>query len=156
MQATQKLFIIAVLIVIIIVGTIMGLIAVSLIPHFGEIGNVSTWALFIVLGCGVSLAVAFTWYRIKFMRIRSQILTHGDVMVFRNQDGSFEHLSAEHVRAGVPLPPVTVKELPEHAASSSEDTVLELYSKGVSLRNIAQATNLTYYQVQKITSGKSD
>jgi len=46
--------------------------------------------------------------------------------------------------------------LPEHAASSSEDTVLELYSKGVSLRNIAQATNLTYYQVQKITSGKSD
>src|SRR5260221_11169653 len=102
MQAAQKLFLIACLVIIIIVGTIMGLIAASLVPHFGEIGNVATWALFIILGCGVSLAVAFTWYRIKFMRIRSQILTHGDVMVFRNKDGPFEQLSAGHGGPGVP------------------------------------------------------
>jgi hypothetical protein len=155
----QRLFLIAWSAVVIVVIALMVLLYVSLIPHFDTIGDFASVALIVVLGCGVSLAVGFTFYTLKKMRIQSQVLTHGEVMVFRKRDGTFEHLSAEHVRAGVPLPPVTVKELPSPSRDETiEDLILQMYDKGQSLRSIERELRdkkITYYQIQKVVSENS-
>jgi hypothetical protein len=43
---------------------------------------------------------------------------------------------------------------PQEEPIADKKTVLELYDRGISLRNIAEATGLTYYAVQKMTSQK--
>ena len=51
-------------------------------------------------------------------------------------------------------PAPQVVEATAQEATGSKEAVLELFDKGLSLRDIAKATNLTYYQVQKITAGQ--
>lgn len=151
----NRFFAIVLVICAIFASALAALLYVSLIPHFGQIGNVAFLVLIIFLGCGTAIVLAFTWFLIRYLNNKSRMLIHGDVVVYRNRDGSFMHLSAEHVRAGVPLPAppqVTVKELPPPKAD--EATVIELYNQGLTLRTIADSTGLSYYQVQKITSAQ--
>jgi hypothetical protein len=85
-------------------------------------------------------------------QLYSQVIVAGEVVAYPQQDGKIIHLSAMHEAAKVPsqLPPPAPQEEPV----ADKKTVLELYDRGISLRTIAEATGLTYYAVQKMTSQK--
>lgn len=155
----QRLFLLAWSAVVIVVVAIMGIVTVSLIPHFQQIGLVATIALFITLGCGVSLLVAFTWYKIKSMRLHSQFVMHGEIMVLIRADGQADVLSAVHEAAKVPAQPqVTVKELP--SPDPRWDAVMDLRATGMGMQKIAKELKVPYNKVRdflnRIEQNESD
>ncbi len=153
----QKVFLVALAAVIVLAVGFCVIIITSLIPYFSFIGKMAVGVVGVLLVCISLLIMSFTWSRIGNWSYRRRLLVSGDVVVFLRLDGKIEHLSAQHEAAKVPLPGVTVKEIaaPKEQPTSDKETVLELFDKGISLRNIADSTGLTYYQVQKITSGKA-
>jgi len=112
--------------------------------------------------------VAFTWLDIRIKAaqhrkevLHSRVIDASGVVVLASEDGSYSHLSAEHETAKRPLmlqsPPKEEKPDP------AEDpvyiaTVKEMREHGITLRNIASSTGLSYYKVQKIceTLGNGD
>lgn len=151
----QKMRVVVVAVVVILSSGFCVLIIVSLIPYFSVIGLVATGVVFILLACIATLMVSFTWSRIGVWGKRRRLLVAGDIVAYIAPDGSLMHLSAMHEQAKLPPAPVTVKELPAGKDTRSDkETVLELFEKGTTLRTIAEVTGLSYYQVQKITSGK--
>ena len=74
---------------------------------------------------------------------------HGEVVVFRNPDGSFVHLSGMHEQMKIP-PPAQVSITEEPMAD--EKTIIELWQKGMSLRDIVRVTGRKYHEIQRITS----
>jgi hypothetical protein len=146
----NRLFLIAMAAIVIFCSALAILLYVSLIPHFGQIGDVATVVLVVVLACGTSLAVAFTWYKIRSWNNRSHLLVHGDVVVFMHNDGSFNHLSAEHVRAGVPAPAMVVNAL--SAPTVPDETIIDCFTHGNTLQTICEITGEKYNRVQKVTS----
>jgi hypothetical protein len=120
---------------------------VSLIPHFGLIGDVVAGVVIVGLGCSVALMISFTWHKVGAWRIRRNVVVAGEVVAVQNKDGSWTHLSAQHVAAGVPrMLPAPADEEPPVA---DDATIIELYKHGSTLQHITQATGLTYYKVQK-------
>lgn len=156
----QKLFLSSIAVAVVLTFGFCVLIISSLIPFFGIIGQMAVVVVGVMLFCLAVLILFFTWSRIGVWSNRRRMLISGDVVVFLRSDGKIEHLSAEHERAKVQLPAVTVKEIAgpkeqkEQQPTADNETVLELFDRGISLRNIAESTGLSYYQVQKITSGK--
>ena len=146
----QRLFILAWSAVVIVVIALMVLLYVSLIPHFGIIGDAALIALIIVLGCGVSLTIAFTYNKIASWNLRRRLVTFADTGAsFRERDGTWTHLSGIHQQMSLPPPTtVTVKEEPQAA----DDAIVELWQKGMSLRDIVRVTGRKYHEVQRITS----
>jgi hypothetical protein len=146
----QRLFLLAFAAVVIIVIALMVLLYVSLIPHFGAIGDFASVALIIVLGCGVSLAVGFTFYTLKKMHNKSRVLTHGEVMVYLKPDGTFDVWSAIHEAAKAPqVPQVTVKELPSPSPDPRWDAVLDLRKSGKGMHAIAKELKVPYQRVRQ-------
>ena len=143
----QKLYLIAWSAVVIIVIAFCVLIYVSLLPHFHDIGNVATLATYVLIACGVALAVGFTWFKLISMHHRSQVITHGEVMVHLKPDGTAEVWSAIHEAAKVPpLPQVTVKELP--SPDPRWDAVLDLRHEGKGMHQIAKELKVPYQRVR--------
>jgi len=153
----QKVFIVALVAVIILATGFCVIIITSLIPYFSFIGKMAVVVVGVLLACISLLIMSFTWSRMGVWGNRRRLLVAGDVVAFLTTKGEIVHLSAQHEAAKVPLPGVTVKEIAapkEQQPTSDKETVLELFDRGISLRNICDSTGLTYYQVQKITSGK--
>jgi phage terminase large subunit-like protein len=150
----QRLTLIALATVIILATGFCALIFVSLVPHFAVIGLVATGVVIVLLCCVAALAVSFTWSQMGVWHHRRHTIVAGEVVAYVEPDGEIVHLSAEHEQAKVPLP--AARALPEPKPAADTDTVLELYDQGNSLRDIVKLTNLSYYQVQKITSEKRE
>jgi len=152
----QKMRVVVVTVVVILSTGFCVLIIVSLIPYFSVIGRAATVVVIVLLACIATLMLSFTWSRIGVWSHRRHLLIAGDVVVYLDDSGKLLHLSAMHEQAKLPAPQqVTVKELPAPKEPTvDKETVLELYSHGNTLRTIAETTGLSYYQVQKITSGK--
>lgn len=101
----------------------------------------------VCLLCVTSLAIAFTRYKIAYWKNRANLLVYGEIAVLLNRDG-YDHLSAQHEASKLAEPPsVTVEEVPQ----VSDDTILELYGKGLSLRDIVKVTGQKYNRVQAVT-----
>lgn len=150
----QRLFLITLAVVVILATGFCVLMILSLIPFFHVIGYAATGVVFVLLACIAVLMVSFTLSRIGIWRHRARTIVAGEIVAYIHDD-QIIHLSAEHEKAKVPaLPPPQEKVQPSPKPTADKETVLELYEKGTSLRNIVDATGLSYYQVQKITSGK--
>lgn len=157
MPAAQKLFLIAWSAVVIVVIALMALLYVSLIPHFGEIGDWMLWVLRIGMICGTALMLTFTYSWIgrllskrKYAQRDERIVIAGDVVAYLKDDGTFEHLSAQHVAAGVPR---MLPAPPDEKLEATDETIIELYNDGqTTLEQIAKSLNLTYYRVQSVVA----
>lgn len=127
------------------------LFAYALIPYMSLIGMVCILLFLVMAGCASMLMVTFTRTAMITMHRRANIIAHNDIMAYHH-NGELIHLSAIHEEAKIRVkeiaPPIEVIEQP----TVDDNTVIDLFNKGVSLRNIAQSTGLTYYAVQKITS----
>lgn len=158
MTAINRIFICAIVFCVSLGAAIGVFLYASLFPYFGIIGKAAAALVMLFLGCAGALLLSFTYNKVRLFtskRKNAQMLERvvivGDLAAYQNYDGTWEHLSAIHEHAKLPPAPVTVKEV---QATTQEEQVLEYFQKGVTLRNIAAVTGLTYYQVQKITSGK--
>jgi len=159
MQAQQKLFIIALAAAVTLTAALGVLLYVSLIPHFGDIGNVAFWVLVTFLGCGCALGINWTWNRIKInnaeahnAQLRKGLITHGELAyhVFEAPmpPERIYDASARHVAAGVPrmLPAPADEKL-----ESDDATILELYNDGqMTLEAIADTLHISYYRAQRV------
>ncbi len=156
----KRLFILLWSSVVVVVIGLMVLLYVSLIPFFRYIGIGATVVVFVGLCCVITLAIAWTRNRVLIWnaevlhrRLMSEVIAIGDLVAKRMVDGSVRVLSAEHEAAKVQ--PIIQQMLPAPQLKDEgpdEATILELFDKGMTLRDIAKATNSTFYQVQKVTS----
>ncbi len=152
----QRLFLIAMAAVVILAIGFVTIIVVSILPYFDLIGKVATGVVIVMLACLAALMLSFTWSRIGIWQHRRRTIIAGDIVVYVGRDGELSHLSAMHEQAKVPVTIQAEKALPAPKKPEvDEDTVLELFDHGSSIRSIAAATGLTYYQVQKITSKRA-
>ncbi|SRR5258708_39764385 len=120
---------------------------VSLIPHIELIGWITAALVVLGLGCTGALMFTFTLHKIAHWRIHSNVVAVGEVVAVRNEDGTWTHLSAQHVAAGVPpQPPVTVKELP--SGDPRWDAVLDLRHTGKGMHQIAKELKVPYQRVR--------
>lgn len=159
MQAAQKAFILLWTATAIVVIALMVLLYVSLIPHFGEIGDAMIWVVRIALACGTILMLTFTYSwvgRLLSKRKRDQLherlVVHGEVAAYIMPDGTFEHLSAKHIAAGVPrmLPAPKDEKL-----VMDDETIVEMYKDGATLMQIVEAgkpVDLKYNRVQSVVA----
>jgi hypothetical protein len=89
-------------------------------------------------------------------RLMSRVIQFGDGgAAALDYQGQWVHLSSVHEQAKVPLPQTIVQSLPSPKKPepfADKETVLELFNVGNSLREIAERTGVSYYQVQKWTS----
>ena len=155
----QRFYLAAVAAVLVLVIGFVAIIVTSLIPYFGVIGKMASVVVGVGLFCLCLLMISFTWLKIGVWGNRRHLLISGEVVAFVDRSGAIVHLSAQHEAAKVPLPQTVVKELPspsEQAPTMDDETVRELHQKGLSNRDIAKATGMTYYAIQKITSEKRD
>lgn len=152
----QKLFILAWSAVVIVVIALMVLLYVSLIPHFGEIGDAMIWVIRIGLACGTLLMLVGTWSLIGSLlakRRRDQsherVIVAGEVVAYLAPDGTFVHLSAQHEAAKIPMHTTVAAE-----PMTSDETIIELFEGGMSRRAIAKQLDIPYNRVQKLLEGK--
>jgi|SRR5450631_2221545 len=150
----QKMRVVAVAVVVILSSGFCVLIIVSLIPYFSVIGKAATVVVFILLGCISTLMVSFTWSRIGVWSHRRHLLIAGDVVAYLAPNGELLHLSATHEAAKV-VPAQQSKALPAPKRTMDKAHIEELQSHGIGLRTIAEGAGMTYYEIQKIASGKS-
>ncbi|SRR6266496_528813 len=154
----QKLFLTSMAVVVVLATGFCVIVISSIIPYFPIIGKMAVVVVGVLLFCIAVLLLFFTWSRIGVWGNRRRMLISGDVVVYLRSNGEVVHLSAEHERAKVQLPNVTVKEIAapkeqkeqKGQQASDDDTVLELYDIGNSQRDIAEKTNLTRYRVSEI------
>ena len=158
----QRLFLLALGFIVSLGAAIGVLLYVSLIPHFGMIGDVAAGLLIFCLICAAFLMGTFTWSRMGIMladrrraRANQYLIVAGDIAAYLPPSGNLIHLSAMHEAAKIPPPGQIVNALPEPKDETEEKTVLELYNKGMALRDIVKATGATYYRVQKICAEKA-
>jgi len=149
MQPMQRLTLIALAFVVSLGAAIGIFLYVSLIPHIELIGWIVAALVVLGLGCTGALMVNFTLHKIGHWRIHTNVVAVGEVVAVRNEDGTWTHLSAQHVAAGVPrmLPPPKDEEL-----IVDDSTVIELYQHGSTLESIMSATGLKYNKVQRIVA----
>src|SRR6266487_1421451 len=105
------------------------LVGISLIPHFHEIGVGATIMVFIFMFYGTVAAGGFLAFKLYRWYVYRNVISIGEVVAYKNGD-DFAHLSAEHERAKVALPAITVKEVKEEP-HSEEGTVVELHNQGL-------------------------
>jgi len=148
MQPMQRLTIIALAFVISLGAAIGIFLYISLLPHIGLIGWIVAALVILGLGCTGALMFTFTLHKIARWRIHRNVIAVGEYLVYRDpHTGEFTHLSAEHVRAGVPpLPQVTVKELP--SPDPRWDAVLDLRHEGKGMHQIAKELKVPYQRVR--------
>lgn len=152
----QRLFIVLWTAVVIVVIGLMVLLYVSLIPHFGEIGDAMIWVIRIGLACGVILMLVGTWSLIGSLlakrardRHSQRVIAVGDVVAYLAPDGTFVHLSAQHEAAKIPMHTTVAAE-----PMTSDETIIELFEGGMSRRAIAKQLDIPYNRVQKLLEGK--
>src|SRR5579885_2042041 len=146
----QRLFLIAMAAVIVLAVGFVTIIVVSILPYFDLIGKVATGVVLVMLACLAALMASFTWSRLGVRQLRRRTIIAGDTVVYVQRDGELSHLSAMHEQAKGPVTIQAEKALPAPKKPEvDEDTVVELFERGISLRNIAESTGLKYYQVQK-------
>ena len=120
---------------------------ISLLPHLSLIGWIVAALVVLGLGCTGTLMVSFTLHKTRLWHIRRNVVAVGEVVAVRNEDGTWTHLSAQHVAAGVPPPqPVTVKELP--SGDPRWDAVLDLRKEGYGMQRIAKELKVPYNRVR--------
>jgi len=157
--AGRRLFIVLYSAVVVVVIALMVMLYVSLLPHFAAIGDVAFWVLVIVLACGVAMLLTFTYSfinillsRVRRARNHEPLIVDGEVALYVQPSGEIYHASKEH-NLGLIAPPasVTVEEVPE----VPDETILELWNKGLSLRTIEKVlreSGVKYNRIQKVTS----
>lgn len=153
----QRLFIITLATVVTLAAALGAFLFFSLWPYIDIIGRVAAGLVITGLCCVAAILVTFTWTRIglffarlKRERLHANLLVSGDVVVLLRANGEFSHLSAQHEMAKI-APPAQIVESDEDPGSPDE-VVLELWRRGVTLRNIEKVTGRKYHEVQKITS----
>ncbi len=157
MSWSSRLFMIFWTAITIIMIAIAIMMYVSLVPHFFLIGWIMLIVVSVLLACGVALIVTFTLAQASIWWNRRNLIVAGEVVAYRRADGSFEHLSAMHVSAGL-LPQQALsreddeEDEPPEPQESDDATIIDLYNSGLTLQNIAQSTGATYYRVQKVVS----
>ena len=158
----NRLFLIFWSALLIVLIATMALIWVTLIPHFGQIGDWSFWLVRLGMICTGSLMVAGTLWLVSRMfathrrsHLYSRVVVAGDVVAALNADGTWMHLSAHHQAAGL-LPQQALsrdeEDEPPEPKESDDATIIELYNSGLTLQNIAQSTGATYYRCQKVVA----
>ena len=149
MQAAQKLFIIAWSAVVIVFIGLMVLLYVSLIPHFGEIGDWMIWVLRLGMICASSLMVAFTWFKIQSMRHYSRFVRYGEVVSYIGNNKPVV-VSAEHEQAKVPRVLPAPKDEP--LFEPDEQDIINIYNanQSITLQELADKFGMKYHQVQKV------
>ncbi len=149
MHPVQRIFVLALAFVVTLGASLGAFLFVSLWPYFSLIGKVTAGVVIVGLGCAASLMVSFTYNKIVSWNIRRRLVVFGEIGAYRERDGSWTHLSGIHQQMSLPAPnSVVVDEVQE----SSDETILELWGKGLSLRDIEKATGAKYHRIQKITS----
>lgn len=144
----RRLFIVTLALIVTLAASLGAFLFLSLLPYVGIIGSVAAGTVIVGLACVAALMVSFTLTRIGAWSMRRRLLVAGDVVVYLGRNG-IEHLSAMHEQAKIPAPAqVSVEEVPE----VTDETILELWRKGLSLRTIEQATGAKYHRIQKLTS----
>ena len=150
--AQQRLFIIAWTAVVIVFIGLMVMVYVSLIPHFFIIGWIAFIVLCIFLGYAVILGGAITFNQIGIWNNRRRTIVQRDVVAYLKDDGTFEHLSAQHEAAKIPrmLPAPKDEKL-----VMDDKTIIELYRGGNTLMQIVEAgkpVDLKYNRVQAVVA----
>lgn len=148
MSAVQRLFFLALAFVVILAVGLLAFLFASLWPYFFIIGKVATGVVIVLLLCTAALMVSFTYTKVCNWHTSRHMMVSGEVVVYLASNGDFVHLSAEHERAKLPSPSATVVD----AKPSDKETVLELYDAGLSIREVAEKTGVSFYYVQKWTS----
>lgn len=158
----KRLFLIVLAVALCMSLGLAGILFISLLPYAGLIGGAATGLLLVAMLCALYWLLVFTYThtsillsRRKKEALHASIIVAGEVVAVPEENGTYTHLSAQHMAASIPPPPVTVQQIdaPQAPAPIADnDTVLDLYNRGINLRDIALATGRTYYQVQKITS----
>ncbi len=79
-------------------------------------------------------------------KIRARTIESAAPLVVHQDGEAWYNFSAELEAAKIPryLPP------PKDEPQATDDTLLELYQKGLTLQTICQSTGATYYRVQKL------
>src|SRR5260370_27724592 len=157
MQAAQKAFILLWTATAIVVIALMVLLYVSLIPHFGEIGDAMIWVVRIGLACGTILMLTFTYSWVgrllskrKRDELHQRLIVHGDVAAYIMPDGKFEHLSARHEEAKA-IPQVALSKQQDQEPLPSEAwVILDMHWQGIGFKRIAEATKWREYEVRKL------
>lgn len=151
----KRLHALSVIATIILSSTFGAIAFVAIFPYLDFIGKLLVGLLAVGAGCGCYLALLWTYHyhcilaaRRRQARLASWLVTSGDVSIYMRPDGSYDHVSAEHVSAALPPPAVTIQEIKE----IDKEKIIEYHQKHLSLRSIAKATGHSYYQVQKTTA----
>jgi|SRR3954464_12614340 len=151
MQPVQRIFILALAFVVTLGAALGAFLFISLWPYFSLIGKVTAGVVIVGLGCAASLMISFTYNKIASWNIKRRLVVFGEIGAYRERDGSWTHLSGIHQQMGLPAPnAVTVTEEVE----ATDDTILELWQKGLSLRDIEKVTGAKYHRIQKLTAAQ--
>jgi hypothetical protein len=134
-----------------VIAGVLIFIGISLIPFFHQIGLAATVVVFIFLGYGTVGGGGFLAFKLYQWWLYRRVIISGDVVSFRDDDGEWEHLSAEHERAKAPRM-ITAAAEPEKLETPESD-IVQMYNDGeMTLERIADQCNMTYYKVQRIVS----
>ena len=150
----QRIYVATVIVVVILATGFCVIVITSLIPYFSVIGLVATGVVMVLLLCLAVLMVSFTWSRMGVWGKQRRLLVVGDVVAYLDRSGDLVHLSAIHEQAKV-VPAAQSKALTAPKRTMDKVTIAEMQDKGMSLRTIAESAGMTYYEIQKIASGKS-
>lgn len=139
-----------------IVGLPLLLFFIWLCTHWADALLLSAVVVYGVAGvtavffiCVTCLIIAFTLSRIHHWNNKSNLLVSGDVVVLLRPGGEFEHLSALHEQAKLAIPPPL--EL-DATPDISDEHIIELHNKGISLRNLEKYLDVPYHRLQRVTS----
>lgn len=156
------------------ITVIGGVSLVSLLFLFLAIFMITHWQQTILLSAilvygGITLVasvalIGVTWLAFKlagsaYIEFRQRKM-ESDAQSMRNMFIHAQETSITFVRDGhievMPLFPTTqMIEAPKLESTASKETVMELYDAGRGLRDIATDLDMTFYQVQKITSAET-
>lgn len=126
------------------------------------LSSVVVYGLVALFGLTVLAFVAAIWIRFVVSpatdayerRVGAQGQEMRNRLIHAQENAVIIEMSPGQLQVVPLLPAPQVVEATAQEPTGSKEAVLELFEKGLSLRDIAKATNLTYYQVQKITAGK--
>ncbi len=122
---------------------------ISLLPHITLIGWLVAALVVLGLGCTGTLMVNFTLHKVGAWRIHRNVVAVGEVVAVRNEDGTWTHLSAQHVAAGVP--PLQLPAPKDEGPLPSEAyVILDMHRQGIGYKKIAEATRWTEYKVRQL------
>ncbi len=99
----------------------------------------------IVGACFVTVHISDALTKVRVNKILAQTVIAGEIVAYKNGD-TWDHLSAQHVAAGIADPHVTVKELP--SPDPRWDAVLDLRRDGKGMHAIAKDLNVPYQRVR--------